>query len=224
MTRDAVYPNPARRLPMIFHSPYPDATIPEVPVPSFVFQRAPQLADKPALIDGPSGRTLTYGQLATAVQRVAAGLAQHGLHKGDVFAIYTPNLPEYAAASHATAPLGGIIPPITPLATADELACQLDDAGAAYLLTIPQLLDTARAAASRARIREIFVFGEAVGATPFAALLASEESGPDGRINPRQDLAVLPYSSGTTGLPKGVMLAHYNLGANACQWARAHRT
>jgi len=202
---------------MIFKSPYPDAVIAELSTPRYVLQRAQALGDKPALIDGPSGRTITYGQLARGVQRVAAGLAERGLRKGDVFAIYSPNLPEYAVAFHAVASLGGIITTINPLVTVDELAYQLVDAGAAYLLTIPQLLDAARAAAGRARIREIFVFGEAAGATPFAALLASEGAAPAVAINPREDLLVLPYSSGTTGFPKGVMLTHYNMVANICQ-------
>jgi len=202
---------------MIFHSPHPDAVIPEVSLPHYVLQQAPQWADKPALIDGPSGRTLTYRQLADQVQRVAAGLAQRGLQKGDVFAIYSPNLPEYAVAFHAVASLGGIITTINPLYTADELAYQLNDAGAQYLLTIPQCLASASTAASRARVREIFVFGEAEGATPFATLLASERAAPAVAINPREDLLVLPYSSGTTGFPKGVMLTHYNMVANICQ-------
>src|SRR5262245_4761757 len=124
MIRDAVYPNSARRLPMIFHSPYPDAAIPEVPLPSFVLQRAYQLADKPALIDGPSVRILTSRHLAPAMQRVPAGPAQRGLQKGDVFTIYSPNLPDYAVAFHAVTSLSGIITTISPLATADELAYQ----------------------------------------------------------------------------------------------------
>ncbi len=202
---------------MIFKSPYPDAVIPELSAPQYVLQCAQELSDKPALIDGPSGRTITYGQLAQAVQRVAAGLAQRGLRKGDVFAIYSPNLPEYAVAFHAVASLGGIITTINPLVTADELAYQLDDAGAQYLLTIPQCLATASTAASHARIREIFVFGEAEGATPFAELLVSEGLAPVVAIDPRKDLLVLPYSSGTTGFPKGVMLTHYNIVANICQ-------
>jgi acyl-CoA synthetase (AMP-forming)/AMP-acid ligase II len=203
---------------MIFHSPYSNAVNPEVPFPHYVLQQAQQWADKPALIDGPSGRTLTYRQLTDQVQHVAAGLAQRGLQKGDVFAIYSPNLPEYAVAFHAVASLGGIITTINPLYTADELAYQLNDADASYLLTTPQLLDAARAAAERARIREIFVFGEAAGATSFAALLASEGAAPMVEIDPREDLLVLPYSSGTTGYPKGVMLTHYNMVANICQF------
>jgi acyl-CoA synthetase (AMP-forming)/AMP-acid ligase II len=118
---------------MIFKSPYPDAVIPELSTTQYVLARAQALGDKPALIDGPSGRTITYEQLAQAVQRAAAGLAQRGLQKGDVFAIYSPNLPEYAVAFHAVASLGGIITTINPLYTADELAYQLNDAGAQYL-------------------------------------------------------------------------------------------
>lgn len=202
---------------MIFTSPYPDAVIAEQPITTYVLARAQALGDKPALIDGPSGRTLTYAQLAEAVRRVAAGLHRRGLRKGDVFAIYSPNLPEYAVAFHAVASIGGILTTINPLATTDELAHQLTDAGARYLLTIPQLLDRASKAAARTEIREMFTFGEVSGVTPFAALLATEGETPIVTIDPREDLLVLPYSSGTTGFPKGVLLTHRNMVANLCQ-------
>ncbi|HXV42122.1 MAG TPA: 4-coumarate--CoA ligase family protein [Anaerolineae bacterium] len=203
---------------MIFKSIFPDITIPEVSLPEFVLHRAPELGDKPALIDGPSGRTLTYGQLAGAVAKAAAGLAQRGFKKGDVFAIYSPNVPEYAVAFLAVASLGGVNTTINPLYTAGELANQLNDCQAKFLLTVPPFMDKALEAANEADIEEIFVFGEAEGATPFAALLQSDGQPPQVEINPRQDLVVLPYSSGTTGLPKGVMLTHYNLVANMCQF------
>lgn len=202
---------------MIFKSPYPDVAIPEMALTPFVLQHAQQLADKPALIDGPSGRALTYGQLAGAIQKVAAGLAGRGFNKGDVFAIYSPNLPEYAVAFHGVALAGGVNTTINPLYTVGELAFQLNDAGAKYLLTIPQFLDKALEAADESGVEEVFVLGEAEGATPFAELLAGDGSAPKVDINPRQDLVVLPYSSGTTGYPKGVMLTHHNLVANCCQ-------
>ncbi len=202
---------------MIFKSPYPDVAIPEMALTPFVLQHAQQLADKPALIDGPSGRALTYGQLAGAIQKVAAGLAERGFNKGDVFAIYSPNLPEYAIAFHGVALAGGVNTTINPLYTVGELAFQLNDAGAKYLLTIPQFLDKALEAADESGVEEVFVLGEADGATPFAELLAADDGSPQIDINPRQDLVVLPYSSGTTGYPKGVMLTHHNLVANCCQ-------
>ncbi|RME46998.1 MAG: 4-coumarate--CoA ligase family protein [Chloroflexi bacterium] len=202
---------------MIFRSPYPDVSIPDVPLTPYVLQRAQALADKPALIDGPTGRTLTYGQLAGGVRLAAAGLAQRGFQKGDVFAIYLPNLPEYAVAFHAVASLGGINTTVNPLYTADELAYQLNDAGARFLLTIPQFLNQALEAAGKSKIEEVFVLGEAEGATPFASLLQNDGQMPAVQIDPGEDLVVLPYSSGTTGLPKGVMLTHRNLVANVCQ-------
>jgi acyl-CoA synthetase (AMP-forming)/AMP-acid ligase II len=202
---------------MIFRSPYPDQTIPNVPLTTFVLQKAPERAQKPALIDGPSGRTLTYGQLAGAIRLAAAGLAQRGFQRGDVLAIYSPNLPEYAVAFHAVATLGGVNTTINPLYTVGELTHQLKDAGAKYLLTIPHFLPNALEAAKAANLREVFVFGEGEGATPFAALLNNNGALPPVHLDPQHDLIVLPYSSGTTGLPKGVMLTHHNLVANIVQ-------
>jgi acyl-CoA synthetase (AMP-forming)/AMP-acid ligase II len=155
---------------------------------------------------------------------VAGGLAARGLQPGEVFAIYCPNLPEYAVAFYAVQLAGGVNTTINPLYTVDELAVQLHDAGATYLLTIPAFLDKAIQAADRLGVREVFVLGEAQGATPFAELLRAGGQPPEVAIDPRADLAVLPYSTGTTGLPKGVMLTHHNLVANLCQFQGAWGT
>ncbi|HEX8491803.1 MAG TPA: AMP-binding protein [Pyrinomonadaceae bacterium] len=202
---------------MIFRSPYTDIQIPETSLTSLVLQHSVRLADKPALIDGSTGRIVTYAQLAQSVRSVASSLAQRGLEKGDVFAIFSPNLPEYAVAMHAVGILGGITVPIYPLLTARELAGQLNEANAKYLLTVPQLMTTALAAIGETNVREIFVFGAAEKATPFASLLESDGQFPSIEIAPRTDLFALPFSSGTTGLPKCVMLTHYNMVANLCQ-------
>lgn len=202
---------------MIFKSPYPDVQIPDISLTEFVLSRTQAFGDKPALIDGPSGRTITYAQLGGAIRLVAASLAKRGFGKGDVFAIYSPNIPEYAVAFHAISLLGGIVTTVNPLYTANELAHQLQDAGAKYLLTISMFLENAKTAVAQTDVEEIFTFDPVDGATPFATLLQSDGSLPEININPAEDIVVLPYSSGTTGLPKGVMLSHRNIVANLVQ-------
>ena len=212
---------------MIFRGPFPEVAIPEVPITPFVFQNAKAHGDKPALIDGPTGRAITYAELVDAIARVAASLARRGFKKGEVFGILSPNVPEYAIVFHAIASLGGINSPVNPLYIEHEIAHQLKDAGARFLVTVPQCFEKAAGAARAANIEEVFVFENAGSeadrsenvdnATPFSSLLESDGDFPAVAINPREDLVVLPYSSGTTGLPKGVMLTHYNLVANMCQ-------
>jgi acyl-CoA synthetase (AMP-forming)/AMP-acid ligase II len=202
---------------MIFHSPFENVEIPEVPLTKLVLQRASELGDKAALIEGPTGRTISYAQLADSINRAAFGLSKRGFRKGDVAGILSPNVPEYAIAFHALASLGGIVTTINPLYTADEIARQLNDSAATLLFTYPSFIEKAREAATTSRVKELFVFGEAEGATPFNELLQSNGAVPDVSIDPRTDLIALPYSSGTTGLPKGVMLTHYNLVANLKQ-------
>jgi acyl-CoA synthetase (AMP-forming)/AMP-acid ligase II len=114
----------------IIHSPYPEVTIPEVSLPEFVLADAASRATKPALIDGPSGRTITYGELVERARLVAGGLAARGFQPGEVFAIYLPNLPEYAVAFYGVLLAGGTNTTISPLYTVEELAAQLNDADA----------------------------------------------------------------------------------------------
>ena len=192
--------------------------IPEISVNDYALRHAKRLGDKAALIDGPSGNTLSYADLHIQVGQAATGLAARGFRKGDVLAIYCPNVPEYAVVFNAVAQLGGINTTINPLYTARELLNQLNDAGARFLVTTPLFLDKALEAVIGSSVEEIFVLGEATGATPFSDLLSVGNSPPEVTINPRDDLVVLPYSSGTTGLPKGVMLTHHNLVANLCQF------
>ncbi|HEX8899355.1 MAG TPA: AMP-binding protein, partial [Chthoniobacterales bacterium] len=202
---------------MIFRAPYADVTIPEVSLTDFIFNSNQQFKDKIALIDGPSGRSMTHGEFRDAVRRVASSLARKGFKKGEVFAIFSPNCLEYAITFHAVAMLGGINTTLNPLYTAEEAAFQLRDAGAKFLIAAPSCIDKATAAAKTANVEELFVFGEADGAIPFATLLDGDGDVSRVDIDPKNDLVALPYSSGTTGLPKGVMLTHHNLVANMCQ-------
>ena len=203
---------------MIFTSPYPDVDIPARALTDFVLEHSARYGDKPALVDGPSGHTYTHAETSDAIRAAAGALAARGIVKGDVVALYAPNAPEYAIAFHAVAALGAVCTTINPIYTVDELAFQLQHARARTLISGADVLDRARAAAARAAIDELYVFGdEEDGATPFATLLDGDPAAaPDGPAGP-DDLVALPYSSGTTGLPKGVMLTHRNLVANILQ-------
>ncbi|HSJ45982.1 MAG TPA: AMP-binding protein [Euzebyales bacterium] len=202
---------------MIHRSPFPDVEVPDVSLPAYVLRDVEAHADKVALIDGPSGRTLRYGQLGGAVARVASGLAARGLGKGDVLAIVSPNLPEYAVVFLAVTSLGGVVTTANPLSTPDELHHQLVDSGATMLVTVPPLVGPARQAIERTVVRELIVLGEAEQTTSLAALLDDGVTVDPAPIDPGTDLAVLPYSSGTTGTSKGVMLTHGNIVANLVQ-------
>src|SRR5688572_11217060 len=190
---------------MTYSGPDLARDVPASDITSFVLARARELGDKPALIDGPSGRELTYGGLADAISALAAGLAERGFGRGDVLAVYMPNLPEYAVVFHGAAAAGGRCTTMNPLYTANEVAHQLADSRARLLVTVPPFLDAASEAAERAGGVEVFVVGEAEGAQPFADLLGNPAQAPRVEIDPESEIAVLPYSSGTTGLPKGVM-------------------
>ena len=202
---------------MIFRAPEPPIAIPDIALTPFVLERAAQRGDKPAIIDGPSGRVLTYRQWADAVRGTAAGLARRGFRKGDVLAIFSPNVPEYAVAFHAASLIGGVVTTVSPLYTAGELAHQLRESAARYLVTVPACVSKVEPAVRESGVGEVFVFGEAEGATPFQSLMEPHAVVPAVSIDPREDPVALPFSSGTTGLPKGVMLTHRNLVANILQ-------
>ena len=182
--------------------------------------RAETHGDKTAFIDGPTGRTLTHRGWARAVTNAAASLVARGLRKGDVVALYSSNLPEYAVAFHAVSLVGGVTTLVSPLYTVGELESQLLDAGATYVFTLPALVSKVETCRCPA-VREVFVFGDAQGVTSLDSLCAAAGDVPSVILAPREDVVALPYSSGTVGRSKGVMLTHYNLVANALQAASA---
>lgn len=200
----------------MFRSPHPEIDIPNLSLGEFVLGRAHEFGDRPAFVDGISGRTVSFRDLRDQVRRVAAGLS-HRVSKGDVVAIWAPNVLEYPVVFHAVVSLGAILTTLNPSYTAPEVAFQLRDAGACLLVTTAALLARAREAidASAAPI-EIITIDEVPGVASLASVSVDADP-PSVAIDSSTDVAVLPYSSGTTGLPKGVMLTHRNLVANLVQ-------
>ncbi|MGY1915040.1 4-coumarate--CoA ligase family protein [Blastococcus sp. SYSU DS0973] len=209
---------------MALSSPYPDVEIPNVSVPEFVLAAGREKPDAPALIDGLKGDVITHGQLAAYVDRVAANLHARGLRKGDVVAVFCPNTPWFPVVFHGIAAAGCVMSPINSLYTPDEIAFQLKDSGAKILITISLFLDRATAAAEKSPVDEIIVLDGAEGHANLFDLLGADAPSVQVDIDPANDLVTLPYSSGTTGLPKGVMLTHRNLVANVAQCLPLLRT
>ncbi len=177
-------------------------------MPALLLARAHELGERPALLDGVTGRSLTYGALAEGVERIAAGLAARGFGRGDVLAINAPNAPEWPLPVLGALAAGGTVNTANPLYTARELATQLADARARVLVTAAPFADTAREAAARAGVEEVVLLGE--------RSLDGDGPAPPPSADP-DDVALLLYSSGTTGVPKGVMLTHRQVAANVAQ-------
>jgi acyl-CoA synthetase (AMP-forming)/AMP-acid ligase II len=206
----------------VWTSPYEPIDLDVATLPDLVREAAASSPMRPALIDAASGRALSYRTLAARIERVAAGLAAGGFAPGDVLALRAPNMAPWAGVALGAMAAGGAVTGISPLASRREIAAQLTDSGASVMVTVPELVDEARAASAETGVGEVIAIGEASGATPIAKLLATDAAAPDVELDPER-VALLPYSSGTTGLPKGVMLTHQNLAAAVRRLGRGLR-
>jgi acyl-CoA synthetase (AMP-forming)/AMP-acid ligase II len=175
--------------------------------------------EKTALVDASCGRRLSYGEYGETVEALARGLIAAGLRAGEVVAIFLANSWEFCAVYHAATLAGGIPTLLNPTYREREVRYQLGNSGAAFLITDGTNIDGVSLAGLPNLRRVYCTRQQGTGAEPFSDLLKKQVSAtlsqPD---QPSQKtLAALPYSSGTTGLPKGVMLSHYNLVANVFQ-------
>ncbi|MCK8613263.1 4-coumarate--CoA ligase family protein [Gordonia sp. C13] len=209
---------------MSFTSPFPDVEIPDVSVFDYLFGSvADEDRERIALVDPKSGSTTTYGQLVGQIEAAAGALASRGIGVGDVVGILSPNIPAFATVFHGILRAGATATTINALFTANEIAKQLRDSGAKMLVTISPMFEQAKAAADEAGLPAeslIVLDGEGQDASghPNAIdLLGPNLPAPEVSFDPKTHVAVLPYSSGTTGNPKGVALSHRNLVANVAQ-------
>ncbi|MFE1644483.1 AMP-binding protein [Microbacterium sp. P01] len=204
----------------MFTSPMPDVEIPEISIYDFLFASlTDDDAQRVALIDPASGAETTYGALRAQVLAFAGALAARGVGTDTVVALLCPNVPAFATVFHGILRAGATVTTINSLYTPGEIEKQLKDAAATWLITVTPLLPQAEAAASASGIPDdhLIVLDGAEGHLNLRELLTEQSPAPDVSFDPATHVAVLPYSSGTTGNPKGVMLSHRNLVANVQQ-------
>jgi acyl-CoA synthetase (AMP-forming)/AMP-acid ligase II len=200
----------------------PDVAIPTVSVYDYLFgSMSDDDLARIAAIDGTSGVETTYRALRDQIDALAGALAARGIGVGDVVAVHAPNVPAFAAVFHGVLRSGATATTINVLATAVDIASQLRDSKATLMFTVSALLPQASEAADAVGLaaNRIVVLDDAPGRASLRDLLAESGAAPDVSLNPMTHLAVLPYSSGTTARPKGVMLTHRNLVANVAQSA-----
>jgi acyl-CoA synthetase (AMP-forming)/AMP-acid ligase II len=203
--------------------------IPEVTLPEYVLGQALQRGSKRALVDAATGAALTYAELATAVGEVSAGLAARGVGPGDVLALCAPNSIDFVLAYLAATSAGAVVTTVNPLWTEAEIGRQLRQCGARWLVSTADLLaGKLRALVRDTGIAEAFAIGAQADreATPFDALRlgsAPATAAPPTAAGSVSDAAFLLSSSGTTGLPKIVVLTHRNLVASLCQTRLVHK-
>ncbi|CAO2206891.1 unnamed protein product [Urochloa humidicola] len=202
----------------VFRSTLPDIPIPDhLPLHDYVFEHLSRRRDRACLIDGATGETLTYGDVDRLSRRLAAGLrAALGVRAGGTVMLLLPNCAEFALAFLACSRLGAAATTANPLHTPPEIAKQAAASGATVVVTEPAF--AAKALGLPGVSAAVVATGSgAHGCVSFSDLLSSSDSPPDPAIDVASDVVALPYSSGTTGLPKGVMLTHRGLVTSVAQ-------
>jgi long-chain acyl-CoA synthetase len=190
-----------------------------------ILESCRRFPNKTAIVDTSCTRCITYAEYGKIVESLARGLTSAGLQPGEVVAIFLYNCWEFCAAYHATTLAGGVPTPVNPTYREREVKYQLENSGAVFLITDAANINGINLSAL-AHLRRVYTVRQtASGAELFSSLLRGNTTHPASpEKSSEETLAALPYSSGTTGLPKGVMLSHFNLVANLFQVLAPHGT
>ncbi|EDO30960.1 predicted protein [Nematostella vectensis] len=197
----------------ILRSNYPAIDVPKnQSYVQFILDSCKRNGEKDALVDGPTGETFTYTDLITLTKKCGSAMLRAGVTPKDVVLLHLPSIMQYAVYLYGAQAMGGVVSTANPGYSADELAYQVTDCDAKYIITNSKLYHTAIEAARKANVEHVFVSEEF-----FKDVLEDDGSALTGIYCPSDttETACLPYSSGTTGLSKGVMQSHFNLIANA---------
>ncbi len=196
-----------------YASPYPEPPIPDQSLFDFLFGELTD-ANKIAIAD--AGSQVTYQQLRDMIEAFAGALADRGIGKGDVVALHCPNSTTFAVAFHGILRANATVTTVATLATTEDIEKQLKIAGAKAILTTSSVGWAGHNAGENVGLAPEHIIG-LTGINGMGAMLAEQHQPPAQSVDPRNDVAVIPFSSGTTGVPKGVMLSHRNLIANVVQ-------
>lgn len=196
----------------IFRSKLPDIHIPNhLPIHIYCFQNISDHRSRPALIDGVTGDVFTHADVELTARRVAVGFHSHGIRKGDVVMLLLHNSPEFAFSVLAASFLGATTTTANPLYTEAEITTQAEISRPKLIVTHACYVEKVRRFAAREGARVV-----AIDLPPPEVIRFSELRRSDERLLPEVDIdaddtAALLFSSGTTGLPKAVMLSHRNI-------------
>lgn len=202
----------------IFRSKLPDIYIPNhLPLHSYCFENITQVADRPCLIDGGTGKVYTYAEVELTSRKVAAGLNKLGIKQGDVIMLLLPNSPEFVFAFLGASYRGVMSTTANPFYTPPEVAKQAKACNARLIITQACSVEKVKDLAREEGIMVMCIDSPPDGCKHFSELVeVDEKEMPQVEINP-EDVVALPYSSGTTGMPKGVMLTHKSLVTSVAQ-------
>ncbi|KAI4344399.1 hypothetical protein L6164_011631 [Bauhinia variegata] len=197
---------------IIFRSKLPDIQIPtHLPLHSYVFENISQFQDRTCLINGDTGDTFTYAEVHLTARRVAAGLNNLGIQRGDIIMLLLRNCHQFVFAFLGASYRGAVVTTANPFYTSAEIAKQAAASKAKLIITQAAFVDKVTVFAEENDVRVMCIDSPPAGVLHFSQLTqADERDMPAVKISP-DDVVALPYSSGTSGLPKGVMLTHKNL-------------
>ena len=191
-------------------------------VHDLVLESCQRFPEKTAVIDSSCGRRISYSEYGDLVRTLARGLVAAGLRPGEIVAIYLANSWEFCVTYHAATLVGAIPTLLNPSYREREVRYQLENSGAVFQVTDGPLIQHINLAGV-ACLRRVYTTRTHGSGLEFSRLLAPVSNAlPETSDSPEKIVAALPYSSGTTGLPKGVMLSHYNLVANVYQIIGPH--
>ncbi|XP_057729618.1 4-coumarate--CoA ligase-like 1 [Arachis stenosperma] len=201
----------------IFRSKFKPVQVPDnVTLPEFVLENAELYANKVAFVDGVSEKAMTYSEVVRDTKRLSKALRSLGLRKGNVVIVVLPNVVEYGVIALGIMAAGGVFSGANPASHVSEIKKQVDSADAKLIVTDSTIYDKVKAL----ELPVIVLADEPIEeAMNYKKLLeAADRAGDDSAKEPihQNDLCAMPFSSGTTGLSKGVMLTHRNLVANLC--------